>query len=180
MFAIPPKWVLYCYGVEPANIEQLIQGVKNLTLNEGLPSDDLIDNFTANKEHGVIILDDLIASVMKSPKAEKLFTMGSHHRQLTVILVSQNLFYQARAARTINLNMHYLVLYRSLRDKSQIKCLAQQIYPGQVGSFMEVYNDIHKTPFNYLLIDLHPHSDDEYRLRRRIFTNEAPIIYKLD
>jgi hypothetical protein len=180
MFTIPPKWILYCYGVEPSNADELVDSIEGLTLNEGIPSEELINEKTANREHGVIVLDDLISAVMKSNKAESLFIMGSHHKRLTVILVSQNMFYQAKAARTISLNMHYMVLYRNLRDKSQIKCLAQQIFPGQVSEFMAVYNDIHKDPFNYLVIDLHPHADGEYRLRTHIFTDETPIIYKLE
>jgi hypothetical protein len=179
-FSAPPKWVLYCYGVLPANSQDLINTIEGLTLHEGLPSEELIDELTVNKEHGIVVLDDLISSVVKSSKGESLFIMGSHHKNITVILVSQNIFYQGQAARTISLNMHYLVLFRNLRDKRQIRCLAQQIYPGQSNEFMSVYNDVHKTPFNYLIIDLHPHSEEEYRLRTQIFTDELPIIYKLD
>jgi hypothetical protein len=117
---------------------------------------------------------------MKSPSGESLFIISSHHKNMTVILVSQNIFDQGKAAKTISLNIHYLVLFRNLRDKRQIKCLAQQIYPGHGSDFMNVYNDIHKIPFNYLVVDLHPHSDEEYRLMTRIFKDELPIIYKID
>ena len=180
MFTIKPKWMLYCYGVEPANMDELSSTIEGLVFNEGLPSEELINEKTATREHGIIVLDDLMGAVMKSSKAESLFIMGSHHKKLTVVLVAQNLFYQGKASRTISLNMHYMILYRNLRDKSQIKCLAQQIFPGQVRDFMEVYNDIHMEPFNYLVVDLHPHTDGEYRLRTHIFKGETPIIYKLD
>jgi hypothetical protein len=180
MFTTPPKWILYCYGVKPEAEHEMENEIPGLTLHEGLPTEEIIEEKTFNKEHGIIVLDDLIAEVVASPKAESLFIMGSHHRNMTVILVSQNLYYQGRNARTINLNLHYLVLCRNLRDKSQIRYLAQQAFPGQVKDFMRVYDDVHKTPFNYLLIDLHPHTDDEYRLRTRIFRGELPIIYQLD
>jgi hypothetical protein len=180
LFSTPPKWILYCYGVLPGNSQDLIEQIEGLTMHEGLPSNDLIDEMTVNKQHGIVVLDDLISAVVKSPIGESLFIMGSHHKNMTVILVSQNIFYQGKVARTISLNMHYLVLFRNLRDKRQIKCLAQQIYPGQVSEFMLAYNDVHKTAFNYLIIDLHPHSEEEYRLRTRIFNEELPVIYKLD
>jgi hypothetical protein len=179
LFSIPPKWVLYCYGILPNNAQELYDTIEGLTLHEGLPSEAVIEEKTENREHGIIVLDDLISSVMKSSTGETLFTMGSHHKNLSVILVSQNIFYQGKVARTISLNMHYLVLFRNLRDKRQIKSLAQQIYPSHANAFMDVYNDIHKTPFNYLLIDLPPHSEEEYRLRTRIFKEEYPIIYKI-
>ena len=180
LFTIKPEWILYCYGVEPANMEELSTSIAGLVMNEGLPSEELIAEKTMSREHGIIVLDDLMGAVMKSSKAESLFIMGSHHKNLTVILVSQNLFYQGKAARTISLNMHYMVLYRNLRDKRQIKSLAQQIFPGQVNNFMEVYNDVHKEPFNYLVLDLHPHTDGEYRLRTHIFNGETPTIYQLE
>ena len=180
MFTKPPEWILYCYGVAPEGSEELANSIPILTLHEGLPTEELLDEKTLERKHGIIVLDDLISAVMSSPKTEALFIVGSHHKNLTVILVSQNLYYQGKVGRTINLNMHYLVLFRNLRDKAQIRCLAQQAYPGQVKDFMEVYNDVHKTPFSYLILDFHPHTDDEYRMRTHIFSGESPIIYKLD
>ena len=45
------------------------------------------------------------------------------------------------------------------------------------GKFMEVYNDVMKKPFQYLVIDVHPTSDDKVRLRTNVFPGENMIIY---
>ena len=48
----------------------------------------------------------------------KLFTKGSHHKNASVIFLTQNIFHQNKHSRTINLNAHYLVMFRNVRDAS--------------------------------------------------------------
>jgi hypothetical protein len=56
------------------------------------------------------------------------FTQGSHHRNLTVIYIVQDLFHQSRVMRTVSLNSHYLVLFKNPRDKLQIRNLVTQMH----------------------------------------------------
>ncbi len=180
MFNTPPKWILYCYGVHDDRYDEMQKAIPILTLCMGLPDRETIEQLTENRHHGVVVLDDLMASAMEDKNAQNMFIMGSHHRNMTIIYVGQNIFYQGRCARTISLNLHYMVLFRNLRDKSQIRTFAQQAFPGQVSDFMSVYKDIHSRPFSYLVVDLHPHTNDDYRLRTNVFVGEEPIIYQLD
>ena len=46
------------------------------------------------------ILDDLLYDVY-SKLVRELFTRGSHHRNISVILISQNLFHQGRYCKDI-------------------------------------------------------------------------------
>ena len=55
------------------------------------------------------------------------FTRKGHHRNASVVYITQNLFQQSKSSRTISLNAHYLVLFQSPRDKMQIKVLANQL-----------------------------------------------------
>ena len=41
--------------------------------------------------------------------------------------------------RYISLNAHYIVLFKSPRDKQQISILARQVNPGRVQEFMKSY-----------------------------------------
>ena len=43
---------------------------------------------------------------------------GSHHRNISVILITQNLFHQANYCRTISLNAKYIVLLKNARNKN--------------------------------------------------------------
>ena len=101
-----------------------------------------------------------------------LFTRGSHHRNLSVIYIVQNLFHQGKGSRSISLNSHYLVLFKNPRDKLQILTLAKQMYPGQTDFFLNQYEEAVKRPFGYLLIDLKTTTQDNCRLRTNVLPSE--------
>jgi len=72
---------------------QLI-GTKNVWINKGMPV-----YFGKTKDIScLIILDDLLNEVY-SKDVRDLFTKGSHHRNGSVILITQNLFHQRRYCR---------------------------------------------------------------------------------
>lgn len=172
-----PHSILYCYGVWQDLFEQMEHNIENITFNHGLPSQKQIDNLTSNKMHNIIIFDDLMNEVVKNSDIEQLFTRGAHHKKLTIIYLNQNMFCQGKNAKTINLNCHYLVLFKNPRDSSQIKRLGQQIYPGQSSVIVEAYKDCMHQPFGYLVIDLSPGADQKHSLRTNIFPGEDTIIY---
>ena len=72
-------------------------------------------------------MDDQMIEAGKDNRIVNLFTKGSHHRNLSVIYIVQNLFHQGKGNRSISLNSHYLVLFKNPRDKLQILTLAEQI-----------------------------------------------------
>jgi len=70
-----------------------------------------------------------------------LFTKGSHHKNLSVILILQNLFHQERGQRDISLNANYIVIFKNPRDCAQIRHLARQVYPDDPKFVEETYYD---------------------------------------
>jgi hypothetical protein len=74
------------------------------------------------------VLDDLLNEAY-SREVYDLFTKGSHHRHISVILITQNVFHQGRFSRDISLNAKYLVVLKNVRDKNQFAYLAKQVYP---------------------------------------------------
>lgn len=115
--------------------------------------------------------------VVKKEDAQMLFTKKCHHYHITVIFLTQNLFAQGRCARTIALNIHYLVLFENKRDESQSSHLGKQLFPGFAQAFVEAYEDATSKPFGYLLIDCDPQSPREVKLRTNIFPGETCIVY---
>jgi len=81
--------VIWCYSERTAvRKQQLALLRKNIRINEGVP-----ENF--GNTHGkpcLIILDDLLNYVY-SKAVCNLFTKGSHYRNISAILISQNLFH---------------------------------------------------------------------------------------
>src|SRR5271163_4447515 len=90
-----------------------------------------------------------------------IFTRISHHANTSVIFITQNLFHAGKETRTITLNSQCLVLFKNVRDKSQIAYLARQMYPGKSAHMVEGYSDATSEPYSYLFVDLKPCTDDK-------------------
>jgi hypothetical protein len=172
----PPKKILYCYGIYQQMFEDMKKAIPGLELHEGLPRQEAVEKFT-DGQHNLIILDDLMDQVTQCQEMELMFTQGCHHKSLSVMFITQNQYYQGKCARTIALNTQYIVLFRNLRDASQVMTLARQLYPGRSAILMESYEDCTKEPYGYLVIDVSPYSEDKYRLRTNIFPGEDPKVY---
>src|ERR1700759_1948291 len=80
-----------------------------------------------NTVPSILVLDDCMDLVSKSEYISSLFCRVSHHRNLTVILLLQNLFYKGPFMRTINLNPRAMVLFNNPRDSSRTSVLSRQL-----------------------------------------------------
>ena len=169
MFDVKPEKIYYCYGVYQKAFERM----KDVEYVHGLP--ESFDKFQGPC-HNLIIIDDLQDEVANSKAVEQLFTRDSHHRNLSVVYINQNLFYQGKNSRTIALNTHYTILFRNPRANSQLRILRSQT---GLKHLEEAYADVMKhNQFGYLLIDLSPFSKTEFKLRTRIFPKEDLVIYE--
>ena len=114
----------------------------------------------------LVIFDDMLGD--KDEEKIKLgFTRKGHHRNATVVYITQNLFQQSKASRTISLNAHYLILFQSPRDKMQIKVLSNQL---QAPHMVHAFNDATSKPNGYLSVDLKPNTPSYLRFRTDIFS----------
>jgi hypothetical protein len=170
-----PERIIWAYG--EANIVQFdnIQKTcsKNIEFIQGVPDTEMFD---AN-EKNLLIIDDLMEAAGKSSKVADLFTKGSHHRNLSVILIVQNIFHQGRRMRDISLNSSYIALFKNPRDNRQIMSLGSQIYPQNPKFITDAYMQCTRRPHGYLLINLTQHASDELRFLTGIFPPEYPIAY---
>ena len=173
----PPQKILYCHGVYQELYDRMERDIPNITFHEGLPSKDVVEDFAQGGSHGLVILDDLMHKVLESKEMELLFTQGCHHRHLSVIFITQNMFAQSKSARTISLNTSYLVMFKNVRDTSQILTLGRQLYPGRGGILVEAYTDAMKEHYAYLVVDMTQRIDDKLRLRTKIFPGETTVVY---
>jgi len=89
-----------------------------------------------------------------------LFTKGSHHRNISVILISQNLFHQGRFCRDISLNAKYSVALRNVRDKSQFQYLAKQEHRDDSDSLYKAYLEATERAHGSLILDFAQDTDD--------------------
>lgn len=124
----------------------------------------------------LVVLDDMLTESNRNEQISALFTRG-RHLNISVILLSQNLFHQGKYSRDISLNVDYIVLFRNTRDTGQIMTLAQQMYP-RVKKFLPwAYHDaVEKENFSHLILDLKPYTNSVMRVRAKIF-DLFPIVY---
>jgi hypothetical protein len=173
----PPVETLYCYGIYQELFDEMQNTLSNFTLHQGLPTASELDDYTQDRQHRLIILDDLMQQVLKNDDMELLFTQGCHHRRISVIFITQNLIPQGKNSRNIALNTWYLVLMKNLRDALQISYIGRQIFPGKPKYVQEAYEKSMKEKHGYLMLDLSPQGDEKYRVRSNIFPGEFPTIY---
>lgn len=178
LYDLGVKRILYCYSEFQPLFEQMESEMNNISFHMGLPSAEYIEEFVGEGGHNIVVLDDLTNKVLASEDMMQLFCVSSHHKMLSVILLSQNVFSSGKHARTIALQSHYLVALKSLRDQMQLAYISRQIYPGKSKLIPEVFADIMKMDkYPYLVIDLAPHSDDRFRLRTHIFKGDDTLFY---
>ena len=107
-----------------------------------------------------------------------MFTKGSHHRNISVLLLTQNLFHQDTNYRDISLKATYFVLLKNVRDKNQFLYLARLTYPEDSHSLYDANRDATRQPHGYLILDFAQDTDDTLRIQTNIFPDEGPpIVY---
>ena len=101
-----------------------------------------------------------------------LFTKGSHHRNISIVYLTQNVFPQGRACRDIALNTQYLVLFNNPINRQQVATLARRIYPSTCATFMRKFEDAMARPYGYLVLDLKSSTSEQDRLQTDIFVDQ--------
>jgi hypothetical protein len=161
--------IVYCYSEYQKCYEELAQrGVKFI---QGIPTENDMHMFSSSKP-SLMVIDDLMGDI--SQIVCDLFTKYSHHKNISVVYLVQNLFPKDKFSRTVSLNSNIIVLFANTRDKTQVSVLARQIFPGESKNLIDAYKDAtSSTPHGYLLIDLQKETPDKLRLRTNIYPGEG-------
>ena len=84
----PPPTIHYCYGAW----QDEFQDVKDagLQFHEGIPEADRLKSWFS--KGGLLVLDDLMAEGGEDKELLNLFTKHSHHQNITVLYLCQDMF----------------------------------------------------------------------------------------
>ena len=173
---LPSRKVVYCYMVWQPLFTRLQK--RGVTFHQGIPTTKELTTWFGKRrlggQGGLLVLDDLMDEGSNDKHVLNLFTRESHHRNITVLYLIQDLFPPGKYAKTISRNAHYIVVFKNPRDQSGIRTLLIQMFPLHWREALDVYNKATSRPFGYLMLDLHPASDDTYRLFTNVLEEEGP------
>ena len=171
MFGFYFEQILYCSGEYFPDYDT-VHGIKLLKVSS--LNENIIRCLNSNNKN-LIIIDDNMNNVVNDILISDLFTKISHHKNITVILLMQNLFPKGKYMRYISTNSTYMILMANTRETLQIQILSSQIDGANSKFILNCFNDATKNkPFSYLLLDFDQNTPDEMRVRTNIFPDEEP------
>ena len=170
LFSKAPESIYYCYGSWQKGFEKLKKG--GVKFHEGIPDTDLLRKWFPG-EQGILVLDDLMDEGSNDKRVLDLFTRDSHHQGVTVIYLCQDLFPNGKYAKTISRNTHYIAVFKNPRDQLGMRNLLLQSFPTQWQDVLETYRKATERPFGYMLLDLHPASQDDTRVLSHVLKDEG-------
>lgn len=139
------------------------QNVKTIL---GFPNKELMDSMP---KPCLLLLDDFQNEITEK-SLNDLACRDSHHSQISVIFVCQNLY--GKNLRCAKNQASYYILMRSPAAMYGIQHLARQIWPKNTKYFLSAYEKAIKEPYSYLLISIHPAQDPRFALRSKIFPDD--------
>jgi hypothetical protein len=169
----PIDRIVFCFREDQDSYKSLRND--DIEFHKGLIDSSIFDP----KFNNLLIIDDLMDECKDSKEILKLFTVESHHRNISVFLVSQNIYTKGQCSRDINLNSSNMIIFKNPRDNIQISVLARQMFPNKSTAFMEAFRDATSIPHGYLFLDFNQKTNDKLRLQTNILRPNR-VIYVID
>ena len=132
---------------------------------------EFVDSLKNNDTKYFLIFDETIEEICSSKTFVDIATAG-RHRGLSTMYIKHNFFHQRKLGRDVELQNTHNVLFKSPRDVMQAATLGAQF--GFGSELVDWHGDATSVPFDHLLIDLSPRTDD----RLRFCTNSGSVASK--
>jgi len=119
------------------------------------------------------MLDDLMDKGSNDKCVLDLFSKHSHHQNVTVLYLCQDMFPVGKYAKSIFRNAHFIVALKNPRDQLGVRNVLLQSFPTSWKDSLETFHHVTALPYGYLVLDLHPASSDQQRLLRHLLKDEG-------
>ena len=137
-----PENIYYMYRVHQSFMEEHPE----ITFIEGL-NFSLMDT----SKPSMLVIDDLVLSTNQD--VAEMFILGSHHKQVSIFFLTQNLFPNCNLFRTMSANAHYFVIFQNQRNFRQVMTLARQVFVGKdVNRIVNAYKRAGETPRGFIIL----------------------------
>ena len=124
-FERPPRPIYYCYGAWQDCFELMKD--HGFRFHEGIPDSELLPKWFP--DGGLLVLDDLMEEGGNDKRVLDLFIKHSHHQNITVIYLCQDMFPPGKYSRSISRNAHYIVAFKNPRDQLGMRNSLLQAFP---------------------------------------------------
>ena len=171
--------IIWCFGQWQPLYDTISKRIHRIEFVNDIP-DHLNDQHYINvSKRNILVFDYLMTEAKCDQRIADLFTKGSHHRNISVVYLTQNLFPQGKACRDIILNTQYMVLFNNPIDRQQVATLARRIYPSTSAVFMKRFERATSYPYGHLVIDLKWDTAEKDRLHTKIFDTAKTMDEKM-
>ena len=121
-----PNNIIWFFGTESETVKNLKKNNHlKMKFIEGIPKEGFRDFINNKKDgHSLFIIDDLLIECSDNHHVTNLFCREGHHKNISVILIMQDLFCSGTQRKTIIKNAHYLCLFKSPLDMNSIYSIA--------------------------------------------------------
>ena len=167
----PSKRILWCFGQWQPPHEELQKRIPYIEFVHGIQDYFHNTRFINAGKRNLIIPEDLMTVAKCEQRIADLFTKCSHHRNISVVYLTQNVFPQGKACRDIALNTQYLVLFNNPIDRQQVANLVRRVYPSSSVTFMMRFEEATSHPYCYLVVDLKSSTPEQDRLQTNIYSS---------
>ena len=162
-----PKQVYYMYGVR----QPFMDHHPNIKFIEGLDFSQM-----DTSKPSMLVIDDLVLEC-KNQEVSAAFIRESHHKQISLFYITQNLFPNCPNFRLMSANSHYFVLFYNQRNFRQVTTLARQIFVGKdVKRILEAYKRASETERGFILLSFSALLPKELTVVTDFF-NRWPSVY---
>ena len=101
----------------------------------------------------LVIFDDQLMETSQHLEYLEAWSVSSHHLNMTLMFLSQQIFFDSALFRSLSLNSHYYILMKNPRDLRSVTTLASRMHPHHSEYVVEAYKAATAEGFGYLLID---------------------------
>ena len=158
-------YILWFYGESfPKDIDLFS---RNIQFYKGLP--DSFDNLIDSSKTGLAIFDDLMSECGNNKLITEFFTKRTHHENVSIIFITQNLFHEGKERKNFVKNTTYLCIFNSPLDQTISYYLGRKLLPKHSKIFINIFSRAVKTPHGYLFIDGHQRTPSDAMFRSDMF-----------
>ena len=158
-FDCPLEQIVWCYTAWQDAYDPLkAQGV---IFHKGIPPkgfDSLFTKKAPPHKTNILVLDDLMREAACDKSILDIFSTHAHHSNITTFYLTQNVYHQGSHSVDITRNTTYIIMFLTLQNMLPLRhVLGGFLTKDKVNKVMDqIYRKTQGTPFNHVLIDMHP------------------------